>query len=67
MGWLLVLGLKESLVECATVFVKSEVILVCLGKSANVSRSSEVVNYLQFEAHKFTFYALFLRYKIDLR
>ena len=27
MGWLLVLGLKESVVECATVCVKSEVIL----------------------------------------
>ena len=26
-GWLLVLGLKERLVECATVCVKSEVIL----------------------------------------
>ena len=26
-GWLLVLGLKESLVECATVCVKSEIIL----------------------------------------
>ena len=29
-GWLLVLDLKEGLVECATVFVKSEVILLCL-------------------------------------
>ena len=27
MGWLLVLGLKECLVECATVCVKSVVIL----------------------------------------
>ena len=27
MGWLLVLGLKKGLVECATVCVKSEVIL----------------------------------------
>ena len=27
MGWLLVLGLKECLVECATVCVKSAVIL----------------------------------------
>jgi hypothetical protein len=26
-GWLLVLGLKECLVECATLYVKSEVIL----------------------------------------
>ena len=26
-GWLLVLGLKEGLVKCATVCVKSEVIL----------------------------------------
>ena len=28
MGWLLVLGLKEGLVECATVCFKSKVILV---------------------------------------
>ena len=28
MGWLLVLGLKECLVECATLCVKSEVMLV---------------------------------------
>ena len=28
-GWLLVLGLKEGLVERATVCVKSEVILAC--------------------------------------
>ena len=28
MGWLLVLGLKESTVECATVCIKSEVILL---------------------------------------
>ena len=27
MGWLLILGLKEGLVECATVCIKSEVIL----------------------------------------
>ena len=26
-GWLLILGLKEGLVECATVCIKSEVIL----------------------------------------
>ena len=26
-GWLLVLDLKECLIECATVYVKSEVIL----------------------------------------
>ena len=30
MGWLLVLGLKEGLVECATVCIKSEVILIML-------------------------------------
>ena len=34
-GWLLVLGLKEGLVECATVCVKSWVILACLGPSIN--------------------------------
>ena len=28
-GWLLVLGIKEGLVECATVCVKSVVILMC--------------------------------------
>ena len=28
MGWLLVLGLKECLVECATLCVKSEVMLM---------------------------------------
>ena len=30
-GWLLVLSLKEGLVECATVCVKSEVILLNVG------------------------------------
>ena len=30
MGWLLVLDLKECLVECATVCVKSGVILFCV-------------------------------------
>ena len=30
MGLLLVLGLKEGLVECATVCIKSEVILLCM-------------------------------------
>ena len=29
-GWLLTFGLKKCLVECATVSVKSEVILLCL-------------------------------------
>ena len=28
MGWFLVLGLKEGLVECATVCIKSEVMLI---------------------------------------
>ena len=28
MGWLLVLGLKEGLVECATLCIKSEVMLI---------------------------------------
>ena len=28
MGWLLVLGLKECLVECATLCIKSEVMLM---------------------------------------
>ena len=30
MGWLVVLGLKKCLVECATVCIKSEVILMYL-------------------------------------
>ena len=30
MGWLLVLSLKEGLLECATVFIKSQVILSCM-------------------------------------
>ena len=30
-GWLLILGLYEGLVECATVCVKSEVILMWVG------------------------------------
>ena len=34
MGWLMVLGLKECLVECATLCVKSEVMLI--NKTANV-------------------------------
>ena len=29
-GWLLALDKKETLVECATVCVKSEVILICV-------------------------------------
>ena len=41
-GWLLVLGLEEGLVECATVCVKSWVILACLGPSINdVTKKSE--------------------------
>ena len=43
MGWLLVLGLKEGLVECAIVCVKSEVILIHMQKSWSVLR-----NYLMF-------------------
>ena len=39
MGWLLVLGLKESLVECATVCVKSEVILILQYCSTNRMKS----------------------------
>ena len=39
-GWLLVLGLKECLVECATLCVKSEVILVLVSTyRPNVKRS----------------------------
>ena len=37
--WLSVLGLKEGLVECATVCVKSEVILVCRYDKWNVSQT----------------------------
>ena len=35
-GWLLVLGIKEGLVECATVCVKNVVILTNLALEANV-------------------------------
>ena len=34
-GWLLVLGLKEGLVECATVCIKSEVILRIIETECN--------------------------------
>ena len=39
-GWLLVLGLKEGLLERATVYVKSEVILAFMIKGANLSIST---------------------------
>ena len=32
-GWLLVFNLKEGLVECATLYVKNEVILLIRGQS----------------------------------
>ena len=44
MDWLLVLSLKEGLVECATVCVKSEVILIFTYLPANKLQSS--VNWL---------------------
>ena len=37
MGWLLVLGLKECLVECATLCIKSEVILILMMVSFEVA------------------------------
>ena len=43
-GWMLVLGLKEGLVECATVCVKSEVILLL------------VVDFLHSMVHSALFY-----------
>ena len=39
MGWLLVLGLKKCLVECATVCVKSEVML-------NVGYTRNMISFL---------------------
>ena len=42
-GWLLVLGLKEGLVECATVCIKSEVML----NSMNISFPSPIQGYFQ--------------------
>ena len=36
-GWLLVLGLKEGLAECATVCVKSVVILIYPGAEFNAT------------------------------
>jgi hypothetical protein len=41
MGWMLVLGLKAGLVECATVWVKSEVILICV-----VAQDNDMENYV---------------------
>ena len=38
-GWLLVLGLNEGLVECATVCVKSEVILMMAEVKLNITLS----------------------------
>ena len=49
MGWLLVLGLKEGLVECATVCIKSEVILVKVQKRVidNISASIGIMSFLK--------------------
>ena len=43
-GWLLILGLKKGLVECATVFIKSEVILI-KGQEAH-NELHELKNYI---------------------
>ena len=48
-GWLLVLGLKEGLVKCATVCIKSEVILptsmyVCVHHEKNQVEFQELKN-----------------------
>ena len=69
MGWLLVLGLKEGLVECATVCVKSEVILrwkyqwyksVCMkNRSINcmTCHKSVYAGYTQDKIHRYTYVA----------
>ena len=45
MGWLLVLGLKEGLVECATLCVKSEVILMNIAVKCSIQRYLETKAY----------------------
>ena len=45
MGWLLVLGLKESLVEYATVCVQSEVILTKVGVNKSGQKKTGDVVY----------------------
>ena len=47
MEWLLALGLKECLVECATVFVKSEVILYRMSNIIQYANESFVFVWLQ--------------------
>ena len=41
MGWLLVLGLKENTVECATVCVKSEVLLFLIEEVRGIGRAAD--------------------------
>ena len=40
-GWLLVLGLKEGLLECAAVCVKSEVILFLIEEVRGIGRAAD--------------------------
>ena len=47
-GWLLVLSIKEGLVECATVCVKSVVILTCT-RDLNAARGTEPSALLRHE------------------
>ena len=51
MGWLLVLGLKECLAECATLFVKSEVMLRRMVKSHKYLRRT--ATYLETSGYLF--------------
>ena len=45
MGWLLVLGLKECLVECATVFFKSEVILLKVASLLRHTQNTQTIGH----------------------
>ena len=55
MGWLLVLGLKEDLVECATLWVKSEVILACVSETEIVRPIALLAGYRFFQLTFFVF------------
>ena len=60
MGWLLALGLKECLVECATLCVKSEVILMKQYNAMNMA----TYDFLNSEQHVVKTFVLELLYLI---
>ena len=51
-GWLLVLGLKEGLLECATVCVKSEIILKCLWCANYILLRKNLLWYRKSKMHR---------------